>query len=186
MHDGTAGRAHAEGPRFQDGDGAFSWARAAGGGQAPCGGSAGQTAPLDPPELGCNLIQLVAEVALDESRVTLLVVPLPGSPFAAVRSRLRRGRGPSSGRLMLLAGPGLRADAHRCRARMPVLGAEEVAADETVEADQLGAGRRRRGRRQDACRSARDELPGKVLDVVPVQDEPPFAFASPGLWFVSS
>ena len=55
-------------PAFRMETGAFSWARVAGGGQAPCGGSARQTAPLDPPELRCNLIQLVAEVALDGSR----------------------------------------------------------------------------------------------------------------------
>ncbi len=62
---------------------------------------------------------------------------------------------------------------------MAVFSAEKVAADQAVKADQLGTESRWRGPRQNARRRAGGELLGKVLGVVPVQDdEPPFAFQS--------
>ena len=68
---------------------------------------------------------------------------------------------------MLLTGPGLRAGAHRCRARMAVRGAEDVPAHKAVEADQLNARSRRSARRHRVRRRAGAER-GTVLSGVPV------------------
>ena len=68
---------------------------------------------------------------------------------------------------MLLTGPGLRAGAHRCRARMAVRGAEDVPAHKAVEADQLNARSQSSVGRHRVRRRARVER-GTVLSGVPV------------------
>jgi hypothetical protein len=123
---------------------------------------------LNPPELKGKPIQLVAEAGPRWVEVTLLVVPSLRALFAAVRSVSVEEEGFHLGRLVLFAGSGFRAGAHRCRARLVVLAAEEVAVNEAMKADQPTAISRQRGRRQDACRRAR-ELPVKVLSVAPIR-----------------
>jgi hypothetical protein len=92
-----------------------------------------------------------------------------------------RDQGLHPGWLMLFAGPGPRARTHRRGNRRAFFGGDDVTADETVEAGQLPAGRRRCACRNRARRRVEGKLLGKVLRAVPVQSNQPLPLR-PSAW----